>query len=123
MRIACSVVVAAASTALALLVGGGTGGCTAPEGPRTPDSRYLSQKVPAIKQAVERKDHSVAAQLVKDLDSDDPAVRFYAIEGLERLTGETFGYHYYEDRDARSQAVQKWRQWLGERGPATDQQQ
>jgi hypothetical protein len=55
---------------------------------------------------------SAAPQMVSDLDSDDPAVRFYAIEGLERLTGQTMGYVYYEDREARRPAVMKWRKWL-----------
>src|SRR3954451_15977590 len=54
-------------------------------------------KIPAIKTAVQRKDMSVISALVKDLESDDPAVRFYAIHGLQELTGETFGYAYYTD--------------------------
>ena len=87
-------------------------GCSEPTGPKTVASRNLAIKVPAIKDAVANKDMSAAAQLVSDLDSDDPAVRFYAIEGLERLTGQTFGYVYYDDRDARRPAVMKWRKWL-----------
>jgi len=90
------------------------GGCDAPEGPRRADSRYLSQKIPAIKIAVDDKDSSVVPQLVHDLDSDDPAVRFYAIEGLQRLTGQTFDYLYYQDRETRRPAVMKWRQWLND---------
>lgn len=50
--------------------------------------------------------------MVKDLDSDDPAVRFYAIGGLKRLTGQTFGYHYYEDEQQRRPALEKWKAWL-----------
>jgi len=94
------------------------GGCTAPEGPRTVDSRYHTQKVPAVKEAVENKDPRVASQLVADLDSDDPAVRFYAIEGLRRLTGETFGYQYYQDHDALRPSIEKWRQWLEAHPPS-----
>ena len=94
--------------ACALMVGG----CSEPTGPKTPGSRNLAVKVPAIKDAVAHKDMSAAPQLVSDLDSDDPAVRFYAIEGLERLTGQTFGYVYYDDRDTRRPAVMKWRKWL-----------
>ena len=89
-------------------------GCSEPTGPKTVASRNLAVKVPAIKDAVSEKDMSAAPQLVSDLDSDDPAVRFYAIEGLERLTGQTFGYVYYEERDARRPAVMKWRKWLDE---------
>ena len=83
-----------------------------------------SSKIPAIKIAVRAQDTSTAPQLVKDLDSDDPAVRFYAIRGLQDLTGETFGYLYYASDDVRKQAVKRWRQWLqlmkGEKVPADD---
>jgi len=75
-------------------------------------SQDPAAKIPAIKQAVEAKDLSAARQLVKDLDSDDPAVRFYAIGGLQRLTGESFGYVYYDDDDARKSAVKRWQMWL-----------
>jgi hypothetical protein len=39
-------------------------------------------------------------------------VRFYAIEALEKLTGQTFGYAYYRDDDARRPAVEQWQAWL-----------
>ena len=71
-----------------------------------------SGKIPAIKDAVQQKDMSAVRQLVRDLDSDDPAVRFYAIQGLERLTGQTFGYQYFDDEIARRGAVAKWNAWL-----------
>src|SRR5690349_19562052 len=88
--------------------------CSEPTGPRTVQNRDLAVKVPAIKEAAEKHDLSAAPQLVHDLDSDDPAVRFYAIEGLKRLTGQTLGYVYYEDRDRRRESVMKWRRWLDE---------
>ena len=69
-------------------------------------------KIPAIKIAARARDTSTAKQLVKDLASDDPAVRFYAIRGLQDLTGETFGYLYYGSDDARKPALKRWRQWL-----------
>ena len=78
---------------------------------RNPDQ---SGKIPAIKEAVEEHDPAAVRQLVKDLDSDDGAVRFFAIEALERLTGESFAYHYYDDEDERRPAVLRWRQWLAE---------
>lgn len=74
--------------------------------------RDASYKVPAIKSAVAQDDESAIPYLVKDLNNDDSAVRFYAIEGLKRLTDETFGYVYYQDVDARAPAVQKWNAWL-----------
>jgi hypothetical protein len=94
-------------------------GCSAPRGPRVVEDPDLDVKVPAIKQAVRAKDFSQAKQLVADLSSDDPAVRFYAINGLEKLTGQTFGYVYYQDEARREQAVRKWKAWLAECNAST----
>jgi hypothetical protein len=92
----------------------GLAGCTEPTGPKTVANQDLSVKIPAIKQAVASGDEKAAGQLVGDLESDDPAVRMYAIEGLQRLTGEDFGYRYYADLEERQPAVLKWRQWLSQ---------
>ena len=102
----------AAIPALAVAAGGG---CSkdAPL-PSQVDSPNLAGKIPAIKRGVERMDPAVARQLVRDLSSADPVVRFFAIEGLRRLTDQTFGYVYYADDDQRKPAVQRWRQWLEE---------
>lgn len=77
----------------------------------------LSFKAPAIKRAVRTDQKAAVPELVKSLDDDDSAVRFFAIEGLRRLTNETFGYLYYDDAPARRPAVQRWQQWLKERRP------
>ena len=100
-----------AAAVVSLLVG-----CTGFVGPRTVANEDAAVKIPAIKQAVQENDAQVIPQLVRDLDSDDPAVRFYAIEGLERLTGQTFGYVYYADPPARREATLKWQQWLNDQG-------
>ena len=50
--------------------------------------------------------------MVRDLGSDDPAVRLFAIGGLERMTGETLGYRYYDDEHARDLAIKRWQAWL-----------
>ncbi|HVT89935.1 MAG TPA: hypothetical protein VHD56_13860 [Tepidisphaeraceae bacterium] len=71
-----------------------------------------SLKIPAIKAAADAKDSTQVVQLVKDLSNDDPAVRFYSIGALERLTGQTFGYQYFVDDDQRAPAVERWRAWL-----------
>ena len=88
--------------------------CRAPREPLTVYHADPSVKIPAIKVAVARKDVSVAQQLVKDLESDDAAVRFYAINGLRRLTGESFGYLYYEDPEQRKPALMQWQAWLAQ---------
>ncbi|MDB5290190.1 MAG: hypothetical protein JWL69_1431 [Phycisphaerales bacterium] len=89
----------------------GTGGCI-PHGPRVVSDPDPECKIPAIKVAVAHHDRKVIPQLITDLNSDDPAVRFYAIDGLRVLTGENFGYVYYEDEELRKPAVKRWHDWL-----------
>jgi hypothetical protein len=85
--------------------------CFAPDGPKVVTSPNPSLKIPAIKASVEKKDYSALKQLIKDLESDDPAVRFYSISALERLTGQTFGYQYFAEDEKRSLPVEKWKAW------------
>jgi hypothetical protein len=60
--------------------------------------------------------------MVKDLHSTDPAVRMFAILGLRRLTGETFGYRYFDGEDERRGAAGRWEQWLAGNDPQPRQQ-
>src|SRR4051812_21874264 len=92
-------------------------GCTAPRGPIVVTDPDPSIKVLAIERAVGSRDMSVTPQLVADLNNDDPAIRMYAIGGLQRLTGQTFGYRYFDDEDQRKPALKKWQQWLSEQQP------
>jgi hypothetical protein len=78
-----------------------------------------SGKIPAMKEAVREHDLRAAPQLVKDLASDDGAVRFYAIEALHRLTGETFGYVYYQSEEQREPALKRWKDWLAHQPQTT----
>ena len=89
------------------------GGCFSADPPDI-HSRHAPQKIVGIKEAVAAGDKSAIPELVHDLDNTDPAVRFYAIQGLEELTGQTFGYLYYQDAPVRRPAVMKWRKWLEE---------
>jgi hypothetical protein len=99
-------------TSVATLAAATAGGCHEPTGPRTIANPDPAVKIPAMKSAVAERDRDKAAAMVKNLESDDPAVRLFAIEGLRRLTGEDFGYDYYADADQRAPAVQRWKQWL-----------
>jgi hypothetical protein len=101
--------------ALALLVGV-LSACTEPRGPISVKSDDPTLKIPAIKEDVKSHDTKDVAQMVKDLNDDDPAVRFYSIEGLYRLSGDYFGYHYYDDEYARRPAIVRWNKWLSDRG-------
>lgn len=57
--------------------------------------------------------------LVVMLQSDDPAVRFVAIEALDSLVGERHGYAAANPLPERAVAVQRWTDWLYARGLAT----
>lgn len=100
---------------LIVILAGGAG-CIAPRPPLSVENPDPSIKIPAMKVAVEKKDLRAACQMVRDLESDDPAVRFYAIEALYKLTGERMGYEFYVDADQRQAAVKRWRQWAAEQG-------
>ncbi len=51
-------------------------------------------------------------ELIEALDSEDPAVRLYAIETLHRVTRRDFGYRYYAPPDERRERAARWRLWL-----------
>jgi hypothetical protein len=100
-----------------LVAGVGLGaGCSAPRPPLVVSDPDPSVKIPAIKKAVREKDKEAARQMVLDLESDDPAVRFFAIQGLQRLCGNDLGYRYWETEQNRQAAVERWKQWLDGEG-------
>jgi hypothetical protein len=84
------------------------------------DNPDPSGKIPAIKAAADRHDRRAVPDLIQDLDDDDPAVRFYAALGLERITGDNFGYHYYDDVDQRQPAIRRWQKWWEEQSRNTN---
>jgi hypothetical protein len=88
-------------------------GCSAFTGPRNVTNVDPAVKIPEIRRAVDEDDRSVLPQLIEDLDSPDPAIRLYAIEGLRRLTGETFGYDWIDpDRSTRQEPIERWKQYM-----------
>src|SRR3954469_13904484 len=58
-------------------------------------SDEVAGRIPAMKLAAERRDLAALPSLIDALASDDSAERFYAIEALQRITGQTMDYHYY----------------------------
>ncbi len=68
----------------------------------------------AIVDAAARNDRAAIPNLVRMLESDDPATRSLAISALERLTGRTHGYEAWETPQRRDEAVTRWRQELGQ---------
>jgi hypothetical protein len=78
------------------------------------DSPEPAARNAAIVRAAESRDASATANLVKMLDSDDPATRVLAIAALQRITGQTQGYDPYADAVNREPAMRAWRTWLQE---------
>ena len=76
------------------------GGCTPREDPSITAVDPLNS-IPAIQEAAKNRDRRAIPALIKQLDNDDPAIRFYAITALHDLTGQTFGYHYFDNNVAR----------------------
>ncbi len=76
-------------------------------------------KIPAMKVAVDRHNTAPAGDMVRDLASDDAAVRFFAIGALQRLAGDDFGYHYYDDEPVRKTAILRWQAWLSQQKQVT----
>jgi HEAT repeat protein len=72
------------------------------------DAANPAAKLYAIQRAGLREDRSKIPQLIEQLDSDDPAVRLFAIEALERMTGERRGYKPYDPPHRRAEAVDRW---------------
>jgi len=103
----------APTLAIWLGVGALVGACNfGPRGKAVITDPDPANKIRAFKIAEENKDMTAVRPLVKDLESDDPAVRFYAINTLQRLTSQTFGYQYFANEEQRAPAVEQWKAWL-----------
>lgn len=66
----------------------------------------------AIVRAARENNHNAIPDLIRMLESDDPTSRVLAIRALERLTGETRGYHPEAEEASRKQAIDAWTAWL-----------
>ena len=86
--------------------------CTAPRSAPNIADADPTVKIAGIKQASATKDRAALPALVDELDSDDPAVRLFALEALERFAGQRFGYEYYLDEVQRKPSLARWREWL-----------
>lgn len=98
-----------------IFVGAGilVGGCFAPD-PISLKSEYAVDKIPAIKLAAQKDDRTAIPTLIDSLDDPDTAIRLAAIEALQKMTGQTFGYVYYDDDSQRRPAIMQWKQWLSD---------
>ncbi len=90
-------------------------GCQAPRGPVSINSDDPDLKIQAIQRDACRKNTRDIPKMVADLSDEDPAIRFYAIQALRRLTNDDFGYRFYLDEDQRQIATARWQAWLKSR--------
>ena len=96
--------------------------CLAAGGCSPPETRYIGAvdplgNIPTIQQAGAEKNPKAVPALIGQLDSDDPAIRFYAIESLSSITGQTLDYHYYDTTEQRRPAIERWHRWLSQGSP------
>jgi len=93
-----------------LLLAAGMIACT--PAPRADEATFQSEnpaaKLYAIQQAGDAKRTQDIPDLIAALDSDDPAVRLFAIKALEEITGKRYGYRPYDSPHLRRQAVDRW---------------
>lgn len=92
----------------------GVVGCR-PGPPRLPlqdgDPIFL---IPAIKETAEQARAGEVPRLIELLESEDSAVRLYAIGALRDLTAQKLGYASYDPPLQRQEAVDRWRRWAVE---------
>jgi hypothetical protein len=87
------------------------GGCFPREDPKI-GAVEPSANIAGMEKAARQKDRSAVPALVAQLDDSDPAIRFYTIEALRSITGQTLDYRYYDEVEQRAPAIQRWKDWL-----------
>ena len=95
--------------------------CTAPSAPARLNGEGAEQQVPAIVAAADTgSEPDRVATLLRKLDHRDPAVRAFAGEALYRISGQRFGYRYYQDAAERQAAVATYQRWLAQGMPGAE---
>lgn len=88
------------------------GGCGDPYARPVAFSDLASQdpilRIRAIKWAGDNEIERAVPPLVDSLESQDEAVRFYAIEALRRIVGDDYDYDYKAHPRRRATAVERW---------------
>ena len=75
-------------------------------------------RLSAIRAAAATKDQAAIPDLIKSLDSDDPAERLLAGHTLEQITGKSFDYDHASPRPERDAAAERWKDWYASPNPA-----
>jgi len=76
-------------------------------------------RIRATLRVAEQAERSAIPDLVEQLDADDPLVRMLAQRTLERLTGQTLGYHHAAPPHEREEAIERWVAWVRAEGLAS----
>jgi HEAT repeat protein len=90
-------------------------GCGGYPGPVSIDNEDPAIKIPAIRRAIDANDRSQIPRIVKELESEDSAVRVVAIEALERFTGQSHGYQWWQGPKENKTAIQRWNNSINNR--------
>ncbi len=85
--------------------------CSLPEREVGFHSRDPAVRVQALREAIANNDRAAIPHLIAMLDSEDPALRMFAQHGLERMTGQRFGYDHASPPAQRGPAVDAWVAW------------
>lgn len=100
----------------------GAAGCSSGTKPDL-DSPVPAARIEAIGEASTRHDPAEIRSLIAQLDSDDPAVRVFAIASLEKVTGQRRGYDPADPERTRREAADRWQEWYRQEygvGPGDD---
>lgn len=98
------------------------GGCSQSKVAGDAGAQDAPDRIPAlVRQADPRQapGNKGLGELVRALDDDDAAVRLFAVQALRERSGRSFGYRYYDSREARRPAVRAWRDWADAQSPGT----
>ncbi len=76
-------------------------------------------RLQAVVQVTEAGDPASVPDLLRRLDDDDDAVRYYAHIGVKRLTGQDLGFRPYAARAERAAAVRRWWTWYEQHSAAS----
>lgn len=77
------------------------------------DEEAPDGRIHAIVDAAREGDSASIAALIEQLDSDDPAVRLFAIRSIERISGRRFGYDHAAGVHAREASIRAMMEELG----------
>ena len=77
----------------------------------------------AMSIAAENKSTRAIEPLVQRLYDEDSVIRLSAVRALKEITGQDFGYRYYEPESQRIQAIKRWEAWLAQQNAVVEEEE